>query len=451
MDRGAATTTSSTTPETKRDALRRALGAEPLEGAGRLRNFLSYVVEEEIGGRGATIRGKTIAKDIYGRDLLNEGDPENVVRVDARRLRQILKVYYDTEGKSDPVHIHLDPGGYCPRFETVVPMNAREAKRVTAILVPLATFAAGAILGGILSVLVFNPREVDEAVATSRPTENPALALRREAIFEKSPASLQAVNLAHQGRSMIFPIFDLPRQELISAVFQRVIEIDPDYFGGHAGGAQVYATRAILTPAGARKDTLLASANQLARAAIRLNPSEGWTQSALAWVEFANGDYDRAYDISVRATKLDPNDGNVLDFHGAISLFSGHFEEAVKASDRKHLQGGSNQRFTNRNILAAASFHLGDMRKCVEAFREARQFGDPLAPPGIAYEAAALAALGRRQEALEKLGELSRAWPEARVDEMLYSIHKDRANADMVLDYLKALGWTSPSKRAVNE
>lgn len=451
MDPGAATTTSSTTPETKRDALRRALGAEPLEGAGRLRNFLSYVVEEEIAGRSATIRGKTVAKDVYGRDLLNEGDPENVVRVDARRLRQILKVYYETEGKSDPVHIHLDPGGYCPRFEVVTPSKAAVSTWVTVILVPLATFAVGAILGGILSVLVYNPRETDKPVATSQPTENPALALRREAIFEKSPASLQAVNLAHQARSMIFPIFDIPHQEMVSVVFQRVIEIDPDYFGGYAGGAQVLATRAILTPAGARKDSLLASANQLVGTAMRLNPSEAWTQSALAWVEFANGNHDRAYDLSVRATKLDPNDGNALDFHGAISLFSGRFEEAVKASERKHVRGGSNQRFANRNVFAAASFHLGDMQKCVEGFREATQFGDPLSAPSLAYQAAALAALGRRQEALERLGELNRAWPGARLDEMLYGIYKDRANADMILDRLKALGWVSPSKRAVNE
>jgi tetratricopeptide (TPR) repeat protein len=450
MDRNAAATTSSITPEAKREALRRALGAEPLEGAGRLRNFLSYVVEEEIAERGANIRGKIIAKDVYGRDLLNESDPENVVRVDARRLRQILKVYYKTEGKSDPVRIHLDPGGYCPRFEIVAPSKAVASTWVTAILVPLATFAAGAILGGILSVLVFNPREAEKAVATSRPTENPALAVQREAIFEKSPKSLQAINLAHQARLMIFPIFDVPRQELVSIVFQRVIELDSDYFGGYAGQAQVMATRAILTPAGPRKDALLASANQLAHTALRLDPREAWTQSALAWVEFANGNYNRAEDLSARAVKLDPNDGNVLDFRGAILLFSGHFEEAIKVSDRKNI-GGNNQRFANRNILAAASFHLGDMRKCVEVLREATQLGDPVAAPGLAYEAAALAALGRRQEALEKLGELTRAWPAARLDEMLYGIFKDRANADMVLDYLKALGWVSPSKHAVNE
>jgi tetratricopeptide (TPR) repeat protein len=149
--------------------------------------------------------------------------------------------------------------------------------------------------------------------------------------------------------------------------------------------------------------------------------------------------------------ELDPNDGNALDFHGAISLFSGRFEEALKASDRKHIQGGSNQRFANRNIFAAASFHLGDMQKCVEAFREATQFGDPLSAPSLAYQAAALDTLGRRQAALEKLGELNRAWPETRLDEIFYGIYKNRADADVVLDHLRALGWVSPSKRALAE
>jgi hypothetical protein len=408
----------SITPEAKRDALQRVLSAEPFEGAGRLRDFLSYVVEEEIAERGAIIRGKTIAKDVYRRDLLNEGDPENVVRVDARRLRQILTVYYETKGKSDPIRIHLDTGGYCPRFEIVTPSEVVAPKSAAGIVVPLTTFAAGAILGAILSVIVFNPREPDKPAAIIGPTENPMLALQREAIFEKSPASLQAVNLARQARSMIFPIFDVYRQELIRGVFQRVIELDPDYFGGYAGGAQVVATRAILTPAGPRKDALLVSANQLVRTAVRLDPSEAWTQSALSWVEFAKGNYDRAQELSARAVELDPNDGNALDFHGAISLFSGRFEEALKASDRKHIQGGSNQRFANRNIFAAASFHLGGMQKCVEAFREATQFGDPLSAPSLAYQAAALDALGRRQAALEKLGELNRAWPETRLDEI---------------------------------
>jgi hypothetical protein len=59
---------------------------------------------------------------------------------------------------------------------------------------------------------------------------------------------------------------------------------------------------------------------------------------------------------------------------------------------------------------------------------KATQFGDPLSTPSLAYQAVALV---RRQAALEKLSELTRAWPEARLDEMLYGIHKNWTNADM--------------------
>ncbi|MGR3662925.1 MAG: hypothetical protein ACU0CA_17350, partial [Paracoccaceae bacterium] len=58
------------------------------------------------------IRGKTIAMDVYGRHPTSSGKSENVVRVDAHRLRRSLKEYYTAEGKDDPVQIWVDSGGY---------------------------------------------------------------------------------------------------------------------------------------------------------------------------------------------------------------------------------------------------------------------------------------------------------------------------------------------------
>ena len=81
----------------------------------RLKDFLAYIVEEEIAGRGEGIRGKTIAQDVYGKDPTEGVDSDNVVRVDARRLRQILDHYYQSSGSGDPVRIHVDTGGYRPR------------------------------------------------------------------------------------------------------------------------------------------------------------------------------------------------------------------------------------------------------------------------------------------------------------------------------------------------
>ena len=75
------------TEKEKRNALARILDREELAGAERLRAFLTYIVEEEVAGRGEAILGKTIAQDVYGRTLSEKGDVDNIVRVDARRLR----------------------------------------------------------------------------------------------------------------------------------------------------------------------------------------------------------------------------------------------------------------------------------------------------------------------------------------------------------------------------
>ena len=47
---------------------------------------------------------------------------------------------------------------------------------------------------------------------------------------------------------MIFPIFDRPRQLLVLSVFERVIDMDPAYFGGYAGAAQTLATLSVISP-----------------------------------------------------------------------------------------------------------------------------------------------------------------------------------------------------------
>ncbi|MGI9372015.1 MAG: tetratricopeptide repeat protein [Hyphomicrobiales bacterium] len=432
----------------KRDAMKRVVSQEALAGAERLKAFLTYIVVEEIEGRGSAILGKTIAQDVYGRTLSEKGDVDNIVRVDARRLRQHLDLYYERDGRTDPVRIVLDTGGYCPRFEEVkqrpVAGAGAPARGVRSPL-PIFLFLLGLSAGIFGSYAVLMPLKSDQTPENSDQNILKELGFERLAIMEKSASSLQAVNLAEQARNMIFPIFDGARQILIYSVFQRVIEIDPGYFGGYAGAAQTAATLAMTMPKGAKREEFSQLALQSAEQALKLDPSQAWTQSAIAWAEFINGNYNKALRVSRRAVKLDGDDGHVLDFHGTITLFSGEFAEAIKASDRAHLALGANRRFANRNIFGAASLHLGKYAATVQSFESAAKFGDPLSAPSLAFTAVALARLGRKTEALEKLEELQRSWPNAPVADMLYGIYRNREDADTVLSGLRQLGWKQVS------
>lgn len=434
------------------DALERVLASAGFERGERLGDFLAYVVREEIAGRGEAIRGKTIAQDVYGRSPQERGDPDNLVRVDARRLRQQLEHYYGAAGAGDPVHIHLDPGSYRPRFETVRDGPAQRLEPwVVRSAVSAGLFALGALLGFGLTVLLRpgpslqGTVTVAQPVAMQTPQGSAVDAAQRTAIMRKSPASLEAISLAEQGQRMLFPIFDLPRMALLTSVFERVAELDPDYFGGHAGLAQVLSIRSVLTAQPESRAALLADAKTSADTALRLAPAEPWTQIASALVAFASNDCEDALRTAELAADLRPEDGQIMDSLGAIALFCGAFDRAIQAANGGRPREGSNQRFANRNIFAAASFHVGNYRDSFETFDEAAAFGDPLSAPSLAYQAAALVAAGRKGEASEKLDNLKRAWPDAPLEAMLYGVHRKRENADAVLDRLREVGWPNSS------
>lgn len=420
----------------KQAALQSVCNSDLFSPLDRLCAFLTYIVTEELAGRGEMIRGKTIAQDVYDRDPTDEGDADNVVRVDARRLRQNLEHYYDTAGASDPVRIFVDTGGYRPRFERVEgPQINRALSSKRAFGWSALALTAGTAIG---IVLALGPLK-RETTVTPQMVNSEQDVLRRQAVREQSASSLQAMNLAEQARRMIFPIFDRPRQELVNEVFNRVIELGPDYFGGYAGAAQTYATLSILTPNGSEKNALLVQAQTMAERASSLAPADPWTQSVQAWVNFAGRDFDEAKRVSSRAVQLAPLDGNILDIHGSIALFTGDFAEAASSAAKAMNLGRSNQRFANRNIYGASNFHLGNYRESLEAFSQAADYGDPISAPSFAYQVAALHKLGRTKEATRKHAEMKKSWPDADVEKLLTSIFQDPLHIEDVLSSFKAV------------
>jgi tetratricopeptide (TPR) repeat protein len=404
----------------------------------RLCAFLQYIVTEELEGRGELIRGKTVAQDVYDRDPAEEGDIENVVRVDARRLRQNLEHYYDTTGCTDPVRIFVDTGGYRPRFEKIeVALPDEKARAGRAIGWAALAFAIGTAIGVGVS---FGPLKNRFGTQVEAPPQDQRQAsLRRQAVVEQSASLLQAMNLADQARSMMFPMFDRDRQQLVADAFHRAIELGPEYFGGYAGAAQTLGTLAIMTPPGEEKSELIAQAKSMSETALRLAPSDSWAQSAAAWVSFADRDYEEAMRVSSRAVALAPDDAHVLDIHGAIALFSGRFADAAEIAEKAINAGNSNHRFANRNIYGAANFHLGNYRKSLNSFSKAAEYGDPISAPSFAYQTAALYALGRTKDAARKYSELNKSWPDADVEAILTGIFNDPAHVEEVMNRIRAL------------
>jgi Tol biopolymer transport system component len=108
-----------------RAQLQRILASEVFSRAQQLRRFLSFIVEQRLAGQGHSLKESVLALELYGKGADFDGGTDPVVRVDARRLRDKLREYY--EGRSDPIVISLPKGSYVPLFDGRHPLPAQTA------------------------------------------------------------------------------------------------------------------------------------------------------------------------------------------------------------------------------------------------------------------------------------------------------------------------------------
>ena len=99
-----------------RRALHAVIASETFARSERLRSFLSYVVECDLSGRAAHLKGYSIGIDVFGRPPGFDAGNDPLVRVQAGKLRKLLDLYYETEGASDPLRIRVPLGSYVPDY-----------------------------------------------------------------------------------------------------------------------------------------------------------------------------------------------------------------------------------------------------------------------------------------------------------------------------------------------
>jgi Tol biopolymer transport system component len=146
-----------------RDQLERILASDVFSRSQQLRRFLSFIVEQRLAGQGHSIKESVLAHELYGKGTDFDGGTDPVVRVDARRLRDKLREYYD--GRSDPVVISLPKGSYVPVFEpnfvspshTTPPVVAEEAQQTSPAVVitpPVQNLSRAGIAAGTFAIVV---------------------------------------------------------------------------------------------------------------------------------------------------------------------------------------------------------------------------------------------------------------------------------------------------------
>lgn len=162
--------------EVIRAQLERILGSEVFSRSQQLRRFLSFIVEQSLAGPGRSLKESVLAHELYGKGTDFDGGADPVVRVDARRLREKLREYY--EGRSDPVVISLPKGSYVPVFEAnsvspspaapVVGLAVRHERRLVTHLRRARTWVGAVVIIAVAVTAVLAWR------ALRRPADTPA-------------------------------------------------------------------------------------------------------------------------------------------------------------------------------------------------------------------------------------------------------------------------------------
>jgi TolB-like protein/tetratricopeptide (TPR) repeat protein len=100
-----------------REQLDRILKSGPFHQSQRRQRFLEYIVNETLAGRGERLKGYNVALEVFDRPKTFDPLVDPVVRIEAARLRDRLREYYEADGQKDPVSIGLPKGTYTPQID----------------------------------------------------------------------------------------------------------------------------------------------------------------------------------------------------------------------------------------------------------------------------------------------------------------------------------------------
>jgi TolB-like protein/Tfp pilus assembly protein PilF len=100
-----------------REQLDRILKSGPFLPSERRQRFLKYLVDETLAGRGTRLKAYAVALAVFDRPESFDPGLDPLVRIEAGRLRDKLREYYDGDGRDDCVRIELPKGGYTLKIE----------------------------------------------------------------------------------------------------------------------------------------------------------------------------------------------------------------------------------------------------------------------------------------------------------------------------------------------
>ncbi len=264
-----------------------------------------------------------------------------------------------------------------------------------------------------------------------------------ERLFRRPATNFEAYELFLRARRAWEP----PSRENIArgrALFEQVIERDPEFAGGHAGLSLMHA---LLVQFGysETRDLDLDRAAQLAHKALELDPGFGWAHTALGTVHLMRHKTDAAVTQARAAIRAQPGDADAHSYLGYYLQFAGRGEEAIQAVENAMRL---NPRFKSGRYLAFLALAEFQARRYADAIQTIEQhfdrFESESTPNAIlwAFLAAANHYLGRDDQARQAVEGLMTRFPELAIETWgFFGLYKRSEDAEHVLVPLRKLGY----------
>lgn len=163
---------------------------------------------------------------------------------------------------------------------------------------------------------------------------------------------------------------------------------------------------------------LWAEAMELAESSVRLDPRSSFAYSILAFIHAMDGDHDAAMEAGRRAVELNPYDMGARGVLGCCHLAIGEHRQAVELFSTAVQRGNSDPRYQWAAMLAFGHYLLGQYDASLSWAREALYL-NPNHLQVLAVRAAALAQLGRSEEAARATEALLQSYPGLTVEKHL--------------------------------
>jgi TolB-like protein len=162
---------------------------------------------------------------------------------------------------------------------------------------------------------------------------------------------------------------------------------------------------------------LWTEAMSLAESSVRLDPRSSFAFSILAYMHAMQGHYDAALDAGKRAAELNPYDMGARGVLGICHLVIGEHRQAIELFSAA-VQRGNDPRYQLAALNAFSHYLLGQYDASLSWAREALYL-NPNHLQVLAVRAAALAQLGRAEEAAKAAEVLLSSYPGLTVERHL--------------------------------